>query len=409
VIGAASGTDYSRLTLDGSFTSGGASSRVTALRVTGAMTGVTGDTTASEGCFLDTSITTQASQTIGRCTQLTVGEPDVTVSSGSTVTHTASLYIPNAATEGGTGNYSLWVDEGLCRFDEIVSAGQIGIGTEAPGRLFSLTGTAASDVPVADFTNTVASTNFAQGIHVLSPNMSATHTNGLSVGQAWSSKNAGAIGFYWASSASDDSFLYLGNHSVNDIIRCYCGGEVGLANAVVLNNGRTTGDEGGVTPRLSIWFADASNWGAYIIETSSASASKFLLFGLGAGTGSSAIGSVRRVGSTSAVAYNTTSDYRNKISQGVVDDASAVLSGLTVYDFLWKDDPSGFIDRGFFAQEAHAVTPRGVTPGDSDPETISETWMMDRSSYIPDLVVGWQQHQAAIAALEARIEALENG
>jgi hypothetical protein len=33
--------------------------------------------------------------------------------------------------------------------------------------------------------------------------------------------------------------------------------------------------------------------------------------------------------------------------------------------------------------------------------------MMDRSVYIPDLVVGWQEHHAAIAALDARIAILE--
>ena len=54
------------------------------------------------------------------------------------------------------------------------------------------------------------------------------------------------------------------------------------------------------------------------------------------------------------------------------------------------------------------VTPRGVTAGDAHPTTVSATWMMDRSVYIPDLVVGWQQHQAAIAALDARIAVLES-
>jgi hypothetical protein len=250
--------------------------------------------------------------------------------------------------------------------------------------------------------------NYIQGIHVISANMNATHTNGYSVGQAWSAKNAGALGFYWDSSASDDSYLYLGLHSVDDVVRVYGNGATGLSNNVVIKNGRTTGDEGGATPQLAVWFTSASNWGEYIIDTSSSAGSKFLLFGLNPGTGSSAIGSVTRNGSTSAVLFNTTSDGRKKTSQGVVDDASAVLSNLQVHDFVWNDDATETVDRGFFAQEAHTVTARGVTPGDDHPTTVSETWMMDRSVYIPDLVVGWQQHQAAIAALDARIAVLES-
>jgi hypothetical protein len=86
------------------------------------MTGVTGDTTASEGLLLDTSITTQASQTIGRCTQLSVGEPDITIGSGATVTTSASLYVSGVATEAGT-NLALWVDLGNTVLDGNLSVG----------------------------------------------------------------------------------------------------------------------------------------------------------------------------------------------------------------------------------------------------------------------------------------------
>ena len=266
----------------------------------------------------------------------------------------------------------------------------------------------AADVPLLDVFNTSSAVNYIQGIHVISANMNATHTTGYAVGQAWSNKNSGGLGFYWASDQSDDSYLYLGLHSVDDVVRVYGNGATGLSNNVVIKNGRTTGDEGGATPQLAVWFTSASNWGEYIIDTSSSAGSKFLLFGLNPGTGSSAIGSVTRNGSTSAVLFNTTSDERYKTSQGVVTDASAVLSNLQVHDFLWNDDATETVDRGFFAQEAQVVTPRGVTAGDAHPTTVSATWMMDRSVYIPDLVVGWQQHQAAIAALDARIAVLES-
>ena len=119
--------DYSRLTLAGSFTSGGASSRVTALRVTGAMVAATGDTTAAEGAYFDTSITTSASETISRCVQVAIGEPTITVGSGGTVTASASLYVSGAATEA-TSNYSAWIADGASRFD-----GDVGIRVNPSG------------------------------------------------------------------------------------------------------------------------------------------------------------------------------------------------------------------------------------------------------------------------------------
>ena len=375
VIGAASTVDYVRLGLSGAFTSGGASTVAFGTYSSGALTGHSGDSAAIAGMKLDNSVVTA-----GNCTtiaQLWISEPQITVGSG-TVTNSATLYVDGLPTEG-TNNYGLWIS-----------------------------GTSPVDKPIALITNTVSTTNFTQGIHVLTPNAGANHSNGYSVGESWSTKNGGALGFYWASDQSDDSYLYLGLHSVDDVVRVYGNGATGLSNNVVIKNGRTTGDEGGATPQLAVWFTSASNWGEYIVDTSSSAGSKFLLFGLNPGTGSSAIGSVTRNGSTSAVLFNTTSDERKKTSQGVVDDASAVLSNLQVHDFVWNDDETEVVDRGFFAQEAHAVTPRGVTPGDDHPTTVSETWMMDRSVYIPDLVVGWQQHHAAIAALEARVEALEN-
>ena len=109
----------------------------------------------------------------------------------------------------------------------------------------TITNASAADVPLLEVFNTSSAVNYIQGIHVISANMNATHTNGYSVGQAWSAKNAGALGFYWDSSASDDSYLYLGLHSVDDVVRVYGNGATGLSNNVVIKNGRTTGDEGG--------------------------------------------------------------------------------------------------------------------------------------------------------------------
>jgi hypothetical protein len=129
VIGASSGTDYSRLTLDGAFTSGGASARVTGLKVQGELTAVTGDTTATEGAYFDTTLQTQASETIGRVTQVTISQPGITKGSGATVTNSASLYVAGASDQA-SNNYSIWVPEGNVLFGgNLVVTGSLSKGS----------------------------------------------------------------------------------------------------------------------------------------------------------------------------------------------------------------------------------------------------------------------------------------
>ena len=66
--------------------------------------------------------------------------------------------------------------------------------------------------------------------------------------------------------------------------------------------------------------------------------------------------------------------------------------------------------RGVFAQEAFGVVPFVVTVGtdatDEDGRLV-HPWGVDYGKYVPDLVVGWQQHEAQVAALTAQITALE--
>jgi hypothetical protein len=38
--------------------------------------------------------------------------------------------------------------------------------------------------------------------------------------------------------------------------------------------------------------------------------------------------------------------------------------------------------------------------------TLARPWMTDYSTFVPDLLVGWQQHDAAIAELRAAVAQL---
>jgi len=153
---------------------------------------------------------------------------------------------------------------------------------------------------------------------------------------------------------------------------------------------------------VSVSYSAAVSNGLGLNDTNSTTGGEFIRFSI-AGT---QIGGVTRNAATSAVLYNTTSDARLKRDMGRATDLSG-LRALVVHDFVWHGDQTGALDRNVFAQEAYAAIGRGVTPGDNNPLTVTEPWMVDKSMFVPDLIVGWQQHDALIAQLAARIAALE--
>jgi hypothetical protein len=53
----------------------------------------------------------------GLAASMIIWEPNIVEAGGDGVTNAATLFIANAPTEGGTGNYALWVDAGSVRLD----------------------------------------------------------------------------------------------------------------------------------------------------------------------------------------------------------------------------------------------------------------------------------------------------
>jgi hypothetical protein len=117
-------------------------------------------------------------------------------------------------------------------------------------------------------------------------------------------------------------------------------------------------------------------------------------------------GGIQHTGASS-VAFQTTSDARLKDDAGRATDVAA-LRAVVVHDFTWKAD--GRADRGVFAQDAHAVFPRAVSVGTDETTEggdLARPWMTDYSKFVPDLIVGWQQHDADLAALRAQLATLK--
>ena len=111
--------DFTRLQLDGAFTSGGASTAMYGMHTAGVLTGHSADSDALVGTKLDNSIVTAGSSTT--VAQLWVVEPTITVGAGS-VTNSATVYIESAASEA-TNDYALWVDAGATQLDGTLTVG----------------------------------------------------------------------------------------------------------------------------------------------------------------------------------------------------------------------------------------------------------------------------------------------
>jgi hypothetical protein len=186
------------------------------------------------------------------------------------------------------------------------------------------------------------------------------------------------------------------------VIRFYSGGTTERAR--LHTNGRMTLGTATViaSASLTINFPGTNN-GLVIENESDGSSAAYAIF-----TSAQTIGgTITRVGATAAVAYNTTSDQRLKTDHGLASNI-ARLRDLPIHDFDWKSD--GTTDRGVFAQEAYSLYPLAVTKGTdelNDKGQLAKPWSVSYASFVPDLIVGWQQHDATISQLAARIAALE--
>jgi hypothetical protein len=111
---------------------------------------------------------------------------------------------------------------------------------------------------------------------------------------------------------------------------------------------------------------------------------------------------------TTAVAYNTSSDYRLKENIAPMTGALAKVAQLKPVTYKWKLDGSD--GQGFIAHELQEVVPDCVA-GEKDAVDANGKPMhqgVDTSFLVATLTAAIQEQQALITALTARITALEN-
>jgi hypothetical protein len=111
---------------------------------------------------------------------------------------------------------------------------------------------------------------------------------------------------------------------------------------------------------------------------------------------------------TTATAYNTSSDYRLKENVVPLTGAIDRVNQLQVHRFNFIADPSTTVD-GFLAHEAQAVVPECVTGTkdevDDDGNPVYQG--IDQSKLVPLLTAALQEALAEIESLKARVASLE--
>jgi hypothetical protein len=122
----------------------------------------------------------------------------------------------------------------------------------------------------------------------------------------------------------------------------------------ILRNGGYSADT------MSTKFNGATETGLGAIDSSDTTDAYFAVFRRST---TNIIGSINRVGTTNAVIYNTTSDYRLKTVTGTVTGQGARIDALKPIDYQWIE--GGQSSRGFLAHEFQTVYPNSVT-GDKD-------------------------------------------
>jgi len=131
----------------------------------------------------------------------------------------------------------------------------------------------------------------------------------------------------------------------------------------------------------------------------SSSGNGYIFFGYNG----SAIGSITQSGTT-AVLYNTTSDYRLKTVTGVVTGQGARIDALKPIDYEWKEGSTSA--RGFLAhefQEVYASSVSGTKDAlDADGKPLYQSMQAATSEVIADLVAEIQSLRARVAQLESK-------
>lgn len=109
-----------------------------------------------------------------------------------------------------------------------VANNRFGVGTTSPGYKFHVYGTSGATVtPMSVFEHT-GDYQWSCPAAFFAPNLTAGHNASLGIGKAASSKNDGALEFYYAGNSSDSNLFGLGLYGVDYVLTVSGGANVGI-------------------------------------------------------------------------------------------------------------------------------------------------------------------------------------
>jgi hypothetical protein len=257
-----------------------------------------------------------------------------------------------------------------------ITNGRIGINNASPTVAFDVVG-------VAKFSSTVTATGSMQISNTANAYTYINFAGAGGLGYGWQigkADNSGAIapsnGFYFNNITTGATRMVISE-----------AGSVGIG---------TSNPFGLLSSLVAIVGSGATYNLLNIQDTVNQNNAAFIQFVNSSSTG---IGSITRVGTTNAVAFNSTSDYRLKEDLREIKGLEKV-SAIKVYDFKWKDNE--FRMDGVLAHELQEVLPYAVSglKDEVNNDGTIKTQGVDYSKIVPVLIKAIQELSAEITILK---------
>ena len=263
--------------------------------------------------------------------------------------------------QGGTLYVGHSADDGTSPVNDLVvdSSGNVGIGTTSPQRVLVLSKSDSTGVQT-QYTNSTTGVGASNGFTV--------GIDGSENAELWNFQNTDML---FATNGTERMRI----DSSGNLL-------VGTTDNTPYNNGTSTSADKGIC--LGNGFISTANYNASAADFNRTGTDGNIVnfYKNGAAKGNISI-------TSSAVAYNTTSDVRLK--ENIVDAPAGNIDAIRVRSFDWKADGS-HQTYGVIAQELVEVAPEAVTQ--------SETWGVDYSKLVPMMIKEIQDLKAEVAALK---------
>ena len=317
-----------------------------------------------------------------------------TFTNGELVTPATIHQLVDAATISGIVNADISASAAISdtKLAQITTANKV-----AQSAVTNLTSDLAGKAPTShthgNITNAGAIGSTAFLPVVTGANGQLTTINSGQSGQILSSSGGNSAPF-WANPVNSGSTSISPNNIANTVVQRDSSGSF-YANTAVFNNINVQDLSGAIMLSISPTTIGVMSVGLPVVNTGTPFC-EFFRDGI-------QVGKITTSG-TSAVAYNTTSDYRLKTNLEPLSNAVARLLQIPVHRFNWLADPNGAKVDGFLAHEAQAIVPESVTghKDEVDAEGKPIHQGIDQSKLVPLLLAAIQELAARVAALEAR-------